>query len=273
MFENYASQNTMLNTFNSYKATHTVPFKNNNLINQNIHVMNNLNNNMRQHQVVKNNMPQYQEQLQSARGRQREQQSKRQGKSGMNIIEEMLKPVDMSKTDNKDISSNYKVRNYSQKKAEKGKEQEFKITNQPYRVIMKDRIIKKDVHDINENDILVHKVNKKIDADVTMFKKELLQKEEGMEKVNDDLEIEFHIDNYDSHKKKFAYKESFIKNLEYEESTFGDNKQDYIEFYEGKQKEAEEGKKLIDEALHYVENNDIIAIEEIPSDIIETGRQ
>jgi SAM-dependent methyltransferase len=52
------------------------------------------------------------------------------------------------------------------------------------------------------------------------FDKDLKRKEEEGTKINDELQIEFHIDNYDKHKKKFEYKETFIKNLAFEENTF-----------------------------------------------------
>ncbi len=68
-------------------------------------------------------------------------------------------------------------------------------------------------------------------------------------------------------KKNFEYNESFIKNLDYKEKTFDDNKQDFIEFYKKKQKEATEGQKLCDQILHNIIDDGVISKDELPMEI------
>jgi hypothetical protein len=138
------------------------------------------------------------------------------------------------------------------------------ITNTPYKVIMKDRIVNKKVEDVTLDDIIVHKVDKKIDADVNKFINDLTTKKKEIEKINQELNIEFNIDNYDKHKKKFEYKQTFIRNMAYDQNNQLETKQDFIEFYKKKQKEAEEGKKLCDDILRNIVDEGIISKEEIP---------
>ena len=278
MYNNLVNQNPMVNQFNGYmlQNPNRIPFQNNQLIGQNVHVMNNLNDLMQQHRTVQQNMGMYQNQLaqntipiptnnNNINTKNSSNKSNNKPKT-TNIIEEMLKPQKIVK-DNKDIDSNYKVSKDNYKVDEKGRLiKKFKVTNAPYKNIIKDRIISKKVEDITEDDMLVHKSIKEIDANIERFNEELDTKQGEKEKINDELKIEFHIDNYDKHKKNFEYKESFIKNLAFEQNTFDENKQDYIDFYRQKQKEAEEGQKLCDQILHNIVDDGVINKNELPSE-------
>ena len=285
MYQNLANQNPILNQFNGYLVQNPqfTPFQNNQLINNNVHVRNNLNDMVQQHKMIQQNMPMYQQQFIANQTNNQPIQynenimqnksstSNRSPKSGArnsNIIEEMLKPQKIIK-DGKDVLTNFKIRKEIQKKAKKG-DIGIKMTNAPYKSIIKDKIITKAVDEVVEEDLIVHKVNKKIDADVDRFNKELNIMIEEKEKINEELEIEFHIDNYDKHKKNYAYKETFIRNMAYEENTFDENKQDYIDFYKQKQKEAEEGQKLCDQILHNIIDEGIICKDELPSENTNT---
>ena len=272
MYQNFANQNPLINQFNGYMAQNPnmVPFQNNQLINNNVHVMNNLNNFIQQHKMVQQNIPVYQQQLQSQQTTYNNQSNhqtnhikspKNKSKYG-NIIEDMLKPQKILK-DNKDVESNYKVRKELQKDAIEGKNN-IKMTNAPYKNIIKDKIITKKVEEVREEDLLVHKTIRGIDNNLEKFEKELEIKEKEKEKINDELKIEFHIDNYDKHKKKFEYKETFIRNLAFEENTFDENKQDVIEFYKKQQKEAKEGQKLCDQILYNLVDEGVISKDELP---------
>lgn len=188
---------------------------------------------------------------------------KNSGSKNMNIIEEMLKPQKIMK-DNKDVETNFEKRNTIQSDAKKGKIN-IKITNTPYKNIIKDKIITKDVDKVELSDLLVHKSKKEIDADINKFNEDLHKKEDEKEKINDELQIEFNIDNYDKHKKKFEYNETFIRNLYFEENTFDESKQDYIDFYKKKQKEAEEGQKLCDHILRNIVDEGIVSKDELPT--------
>ncbi len=54
----------------------------------------------------------------------------------------MLKPQKIKK-DNKDVESNYKIRENMRQNILKNKFDDFEMTNAPYKSIIKDRIIKK----------------------------------------------------------------------------------------------------------------------------------
>lgn len=86
-------------------------------------------------------------------------------------------------------------------------------------------------------------------------------------KINDEIKIDFHVDHYDSHKKKFEYKTTFIRNLRFDQNTFDDNKQDFVDFYQKKQKEAEDGQKICDHILHTIIDENIIDKSELPGDV------
>lgn len=282
MYQNLANQNPIISQFNGYLAQNPqfTPFQNNHLINNNVHVMNNLNDLVQQHKTIQQNIPMYQQQyynqeqvpnqlnnqfMQNNQANlQQNNKSSRTGVKNSNIIKEMLKPQKIVK-DGKDVLPSFIVRKQVQKQAKKGNIG-IKMTNAPYKSIIKDKIIKKNVDDVKEEDLLVHKVEKGIDDDIDRFNRELDEKEEEKEKINEELQIEFHIDNYDRHKKKFEYKETFIRNIAFEENTFDETKQDYIEFYKQKQKEAEEGQKLCDEILHNIIDEGIINKDELPTE-------
>lgn len=264
MYQSFANQNPLINQFNGYvlRNQNMVPFQNNRLISNNVHVMNHLNDYIQQYRIIQQKIPLDQkvnkpDTITVIDNSQKNTKSK-------NIIEEILKPQKIIR-DNKDVEANYRARKKSQKQSKKGNIN-IKITNVPYKNIIKDKIITKKVEDVTVEDLIVHRSQKEIDADREKFEKELKDKNNEMEKINEELKIEFNIENYDKHKKKFEYKESFIKNLAFEQSTFDENKQDYINFYQRKQKEAEEGKKICDQILHSIMDEGIVNRDELPTD-------
>jgi hypothetical protein len=281
MYQNLINQNPMINQFNGYSTQNPnfIPFQTNQLINQNVHVLNGLNDLVQQHKMIQQNMGMYQQQIQQQpqinqqshqtnkqKRDERDQAPSRGNRSnnsnakprGLNIIEEMLKPQKIKK-ENKDVAGNYKNREAKQK-------EKFQITNAPYKNIIKDKIVTKKVQDVKEEDLLVHKSIHEIDADKNKFERELKIKKKDTDKINDELKIEFDIDNYDKHKKKFEYKETFIRNLAYEENTFDESKQDFVEFYKQKQKEAKDGMEICDQILRGIVDNNIISKDELPLD-------
>lgn len=292
MYQNLANQNPILNQFNGYMVQNpcTIPFQGNQLISGNVHVMNNLNDYIQQHREVQQKMPIYQ-QLQNNQINQINQinqmgqtkqlmqmndMSTKNNKQNHNtrlrndnIIEQILKPQIITKNNNKDVGPNFEVRENIQKQVEDGIFN-IKITNAPYKNIIKDRIIVKNVEDIVENDLLVHKSIRGKDDRRDKFDKRLSKKEKEKEEINEEIEIEFHIDNYDTHKKKYDYKETFIRNLAFEENTFDESKEDYIDFYRQKQKEAEEGIKLCDQIYQNIKDDGIISKDELPANGFET---
>lgn len=238
----YLNQNPIVNRFTEYSAqNNSVPFSKNDLINRNVNISSNLNQNKKPN---RNNMN-----LNNVKK--------------TNIIDNILKPQKINKDNNKEVMMNYQI-NERERNPENIKKN-YKMSNAPYKIIMKDKIVNKNVEDIKVEDIVVYKTNKKIDADINKFDTELNDKNNKLNMINEELKVEFDIDNYDKHKKKFEYKETFIRNLGFKQNTFNDSKSDYIEFYKKKQREAEEGKELCDKILREINSNsDIISKEELP---------
>ena len=153
MYQNIANQNPLINQFNTYMTQNpsVIPFQGNQLINHNVHVRNNLNELMHLQRTFKPtpnvNM------MQSEQINRRKSNVKNE-----NIIEEMLKPQKMIKN-NEDIDSNYKARCELQEKTKRG-DVTVKMTNKPYKPIIRDRAITKKIEEIKESDLVVHKVDK-----------------------------------------------------------------------------------------------------------------
>lgn len=246
MHQNLINQNPIVNQFNNYMTQNRsyVPFQGNQLINQNVHVMNNLNQLVQQHRNPTSSVGSKKSTINKSKE--------------TNVIEEIMKPQQIIKN-NKDVSSNLKA-------IEQQRKEKIRRTNAPYKIIIKDKIITNEIPiDKFEKEVVVHKVTEK-DRDINNFSQELKNKENEIEKIDDEIKVEFHIDNYSNHKKKFEYKETFIKNLAFEQKTFDENKQDYLEFYKQKQKELAEGQKTCDQILHHILDEGIIKKEELPTE-------
>ncbi len=299
MYQNIANQNPIMNVYNGYamQNPNVIPFQNNHLINNNVHVMNNLNGYVQQYRSVQENMPALQQQMNQMNQVNQmnpmnsmnqtnpmnqmnsmnqmnttNKNSKSNKMKNINIIKNMLQPEKIIKNGNtnKDVDKNYKTRKHVQKEAKKGNIG-IEMTNAPYKNIIKDKIPNKAVDAIKKEDLIVHTVRRGAggDDDLEIFEAELKTKKKEKKKINDELKIEFDIENYDKHKKKFDYKETFIRNLNFEQNTFDESKQDYIDFYRQRQKEAEDGLKLCDKVLENFMDDGIIGRDELPLEKID----
>lgn len=256
------NKNPLINRFNGYATQNpnAVHFQSNQLINENVHVTNHLNDFIKQHNHVKENIPTFQRQINSTPRNEkpmRMESTKKKGGKRNNIIEEMLAPQKIEKM-NKDIAGNFKDR------VTKQEEEKFEITNNPYKIIIKDKIINKKWDDIKEKDLIVHKATD-ADKNIEKFNKDVNVKKEEKKKINKELKIEFHIDKYSNHKDQFEFNKSYIRNLAHNTKGFDENKDDYIEFYRKHQKEAEEGRELCDKILHDMVDSGLIKPEELPT--------
>lgn len=236
VYDNLIRQNTMINKFNNYRMNNpdVVPFQNNQLISKNPHIQNTLVNSVRENNTVSQT-----------------------GKKNVDVIKEMLQPIKISKKEaNADVLSNYHDRERIQNEAKEGKIG-IDITNTAYKCIIKERdnIDKKKVHEITLEDLLVHRAIRGVDDDVKKFGERLCKKDDEQKKINDELLLEFNEDNRDMHKKKFEFKETFIRNMSYEENTYDDSKQDFIEFYKKQKKEANEKSLMMDSITKYIEED------------------
>jgi hypothetical protein len=221
------NKNALLNKFHHYDKH--VPFQNNQLIENNIHVLNNLN------KIVKG------------------QNINNEEKKNINIIEHILTPQKVN-YNNTDINTNLKIK-------EQQRKEKIELTNIPYKPIIRDHPINKPI--TCPKDLAIYEVNKK-DADIEIFNSILNNKKKEYSIIDEELKTEYCLDNYSKHKQNFEYKETFITNLAYEDNTYDESKRDYLDFYRTKQKEIEEGKKICDEILHIINNEGIVNKEELP---------
>lgn len=272
--------NPLINKFNAYK-THiqqSVPFQGNDLIGQNVHVKNNLEDSIQMHRLQKKSPSTKTESRGSLSSLKSGSSSQKKNTVGgkMSIIENMLKPQKIEKNNNSDVTSNYTIREkkqtnyvlkrYDNEPVSKDVAEEFVLSNAPYKSILKDKILTKAAKDIVKEDLEVHKVKKEIDANIEIFEKDHIKKNISLKEINDELDIEFHQDNYDTHKAKFEYKQSFIKTMVYENKNFNENKDDYLDFYRKEQKKIEDGIDLCDRISKMIDNQDLIDINELPTD-------
>lgn len=233
---------SMFDSYNNKNDGRSVPFQSNKLIANNVHIVNNIGNMLRSEQGHRNNDPNTDQGL------------------GSNIIENILRASDTRYSSDGDISNSYKNKVESYKNSAL----KYKITNAPYKNIIKDRVISKPVEEITEQDLIVHRVIPGEDNDIKQFERDLKNKQTVFKKMDDDIKIEYSTDNYGKHRKQFSYSENFIRNLSYEEKTFGDSKKDYLEFYRKKQKEAEDGIELCDQIIKNLVDDGCISSNELP---------
>ena len=262
MYQTYANQNPLMNQFNSYTASNTgfVPFQGNQLINNNVHVMNNLNGHVQAHLHGNSN------QMQSMKPNIQSVPQTSNGNRAVDVIKNMLKPVETRDSHSGfDIEKSYKDRLAAQERTRKCQDIN-NVTNAPYKIIIKDKIVTKPVKEVKENDLIVHKVVKGVDDNIEEFNKSLDIKKKEKKQIKQELKIEFSVDNYESHKKKFDYRQVFIRNIAYDDNDHEDNKKDYIKFYEQKQLEAEKGIKMIDETIMGLIDEGLIDKEELPTE-------
>lgn len=236
------TNNSIINNFGQYanRQNAHVPFQNNKLINNNVHVVNTLNRTLHPKPA-------------SSLGR---------GGKTTNIIEELLRPINVytSGDTQGEIKQKYEERRQMKEDALAGK-MEYKITNVPYKNIIKDKVITKKIEDVTPEDIIVHRVVKEVDSDILKFKNDLDTKTNERREIDDEIKLEYSTANYNKHKKKYIYNKNFIRNLAYESS---DVKQDYIEFYKKKQEEQEKCIELCDEIIKKLVDDGYIDTNELP---------
>lgn len=243
------TSNPLINKFNAFSQNtrNNIPFQNNKLITENVHIGNDLNNIIRSDAILHEN-----DNVPTAPKR-------------TNIIEDILKPIKLTKFTTQDLDIIYKNRQLMNS----SQNNEYKITNVPYKNIIKDKILTKRVEDIRPEDLIVHQVIEGVDNNIEIFKRDMSILENELQKINDDISLEYCDGNREKHKKKFGYNETFIRNLAYEQKSFDDNKQDYLEFYKKKQKEIENGLVLCDQVIKNLIDEGCICSDELPFNSID----
>lgn len=264
MYKTLINQNPLINKYNDYRSRDSgqLPFQQNTLINNNVHVRRDLDNivNLRRNSKAETNI--FKQKLNNNT----QIPSKNIGRNNGNLIEALLKPQVIEK-DNSDMKGRFETAKKVIDETFRGDnhdEMKKAMTNIPYKLIMDKHRITKDVNYVATEDFIAHKTVKEIDANIDDFNKDLKIKEKEKKDINDELEIEFHIDNYSRHKKNFEHNESYIRNVAYKEKDFDESRQDSLDFYKKLQQKAEAGRKLCDEILMSMDES-IVHRDEIPT--------
>jgi hypothetical protein len=275
------TQNPLISQFQSYVGgSGHVPFQGNNLIRSNPHAQANLNTTMQQYRYATTPLSAATGTVTSHTGTVTSHTGMVTSHTGtvtshtapigstkstdnVDILTQMLRPQVIS-TDNSVVMANLKERELLQKQSEYSKTHMFAYTATPYKPIIKDKPILKAIDTLQVEDLVVHRVDKRIDADVDEFAASVRQKEIEKETHNRELKVEYSDENYSKNKEKFTFHSDCVKRINYESATSQEMKEDHIEFYKRKQKEAEVGQKNCDEILRYLESKDIIDASEMP---------
>jgi hypothetical protein len=247
------TSNPLIARFQTYVGENGhVPFQGNHLLRSNPQAQANLNTTMQQYRYQQSNP------LSTATVNSKEADRISEAQSSnVDILTQMLRPQKIT-TDNADVMSNLKERERLQEEARFSKSPMFAYTAVQYKPIIKDKPIVKPINQIQVQDLIVHTVDKTIDADVEVFAASVKQKETEKDTHNRELEVEYSTENYSKNKEKFTFQSDCVRRVNYEGSTAQDIKEDSIEFYKKKQIEAEIGQKNCDDILRYLESKDII---------------
>lgn len=270
MYQNIASANSLLSKFNTYTQNNpnNIPFKNNQLLTENIHVMNNLNEMMMEKKIRKQkdvSRPSSNQKIIPNKISMSKEKKSDNNDSGVhakkpscnNIIEELLQPEKIEK-------GGGRIKNaFETEKNERNKE--ILPTNKGYKIIIKDKFVEKNYKD--DKELIIHKISDQ-DKNAENFEKDVIKKKSEIEKINDEINIDYAEENMDFHKKKYEYKDSLIKQLDVESKNFSNHKDDYIEFYRKKQREAERDNKLCESIFSKLLDTGIIKHDELPADLL-----
>lgn len=197
----------------------TMPFANNKLIHNNPHVYQKLNDLLQNNHQTTNDV------------------------KSTDLIKELLKPVQIRKgCANNEVQSNYNARHDILINAKNGKME----------IIPKQSCLDKS----NSHCLPAHKIIKGLSDNLIQFNQDLERLQAERMAENDQLEIEFGIDNYAKHKKTFESKNSFIKNLTYNRLN-ENNKLDCIQFYKQQEAQTQMNNQLMNEVFQLI--NDPLA--------------
>lgn len=251
--------NNLLNRFNSYQ--NNTPFQNNPLLNNNPNFMNNSRDSSFYNKI---NMAKL-EQIKRAKNIDEMGIDKKQ------ITDLVICPIVVNKTKKAELDEAYDeiVPQFIQK-GNKFLEEVYKNrTNVPYKnVIKKDlfnknfkKYYKNDIFNLNVKDkkeLLVHKITD-ADSDSLLLEAEFELLSQIIEKHNDELKVIYSASKKNKYKKEFEYVQNYRYRLEYNPK----NSEELKDFYKKEQKKINKEKKMIDDVLNLMIENDQLSQEEL----------
>ncbi len=255
------SNNNLVNKFNSY-VNNNVPFQKNPLLNNNPTFMSNSRDNTFYNKI---NMAKL-EQIKRAKN------IDEIGFDKKKLTNMIICPITINKTNKKELDEAYNniVPGY-EKKNNKILEDLWKSrTNQPYKNVIKKELFnnkqykkyyKDNIFNTNyktKDDLLVHKVTA-TDYDELLLEAEFELLNDIIEKHNDELKVIYSTSKENKYKKEFEYVQNYRYRLEYNPK----NSEELKDFYKKEQKKINKEKKMIDDVISTLIENDELTKEEI----------
>jgi len=253
------TNNNLLNKFNSYK--NNTPFQNNPLLNNNPNFVNNSRDSSFYNKI---NIAKL-EQIKRAKNIDEMGIDKKQ------ITDLVICPIVVNKTKKAELDEAYNeiVPQFIQK-GNKFLEEIYKNrTNVPYKNIIKKDLFNKnfkkyykdDIFNVNVRDkkeLLVHKITD-ADSDSLLLEAEFELLSQIIEKHNDELKVIYSSSKKNKYKKEFEYVQNYRYRLEYNPK----NSEELKDFYKKEQKKINKEKKMIDDVLNLMIENDQLSQEEL----------
>jgi len=253
------TNNNLLNKFNSYK--NNTPFQNNPLLNNNPNFVNNSRDSSFYNKI---NIAKL-EQIKRAKNIDEMGIDKKQ------ITDLVICPIVVNKTKKAELDEAYNeiIPQFIQK-GNKFLEEIYKNrTNVPYKNIIKKDLFNKnfkkyykdDIFNVNVRDkkeLLVHKITD-ADSDSLLLEAEFELLSQIIEKHNDELKVIYSSSKKNKYKKEFEYVQNYRYRLEYNPK----NSEELKDFYKKEQKKINKEKKMIDDVLNLMIENDQLSQEEL----------
>jgi len=248
--------NNLVNKFQSYMNTNT-PFQKNPLLNNNPTFMSNSQDSSFFNKINVTKL----EQIKRARNIEEIGLDKNQ------LTDIIISPITINKTNKKELDDIYNDIVPVQKKILE--EWWNTRTNQPYKNIIKKDLFHKDYKKYYRDDIfntnikdkkelLVHKVTT-ADADSLLLEAEFDLLSDIIEKHNDELKTIYSTSKKNQYKKEFEYVQNYRYRLEYNPK----NSEELKDYYKKEQKKINKEKKMIDDIISTLIENDELTKDEI----------
>lgn len=187
------------------------------------------------------------------------------------IMDLVISPIVINKTKKSELDEAYNeiTPQYGSKNNKFLEEWWGSRTNQPYKNIIKkdlfnkdfkkyynDGIFKTNVKD--KKDLLVHKITD-ADSDSILLEAEFELLSGIIEKHNDELKVIYSASQKNKYKKEFEYVQNYRYRLEYNPK----NSEELKDFYKKEQKKINKEKRMIDDVINNLIENDQLTTEEI----------
>ena len=252
--------NNLVNKFNSY-VNNNVPFQKNPLLNNNPSFVANSRDSTFYNKI---NMAKI-EQIKRARN------IDEIGLDKKNLTNMIICPITINKTNKKELDDAYNeiTPQYTIKNNRYLEEWWKTRTNQPYKNVIKKELFNKqykkyykdDIFNTNiksRDELLIHKITTE-DHDELLLEAEFEILNDIIEKHNDELKVIYSSSKENKYKKEFEYVQNYRYRLEYNPK----NSEELKDFYKKEQKKINKEKRMIDDVISTLIENDELTKDEI----------